>query len=69
LVVLPDAYSDVENLLREMPIQKRNGMPGLLSKGQLGEVIDAGKLKNHADTIIDITDSRLIAGKDNYKTL
>jgi indoleamine 2,3-dioxygenase len=43
---LPAAYADVEALLNEMPIRKRDGSPGLLSKGLFGDAVLAN-LKTH----------------------
>lgn len=58
LVVLPDRFAALENLLDRMPIKRRDGKPGLLSTGQFG---DAVKAELPVYDCSDIEDMQLLA--------
>lgn len=58
LAVLPKEFADVEKLLQDMPITKKDGTPGLLSKGLFGEATKA--IPDHTDKIKNIEDSAVL---------
>jgi indoleamine 2,3-dioxygenase len=60
LAVLPKEFADVERLLQEMPLTKRDGTPGLLAKGLFGE--ETKKIPDHTDKIKNIEDSAVLYG-------
>ena len=51
LVDLPSEFSDLTELLNEMPVVKQDGMPGLLAKFALGPLIDGGSLPDLTDDV------------------
>ncbi|KAM7201521.1 hypothetical protein V8F33_003345 [Rhypophila sp. PSN 637] len=55
IVSLPQEFSFLELFLQEMPVKKANGEPGLLARGELGEIIHSHlpDLTKHIDTYKD----------------
>eukprot|EP01012_Entosiphon_sulcatum_P049975 TRINITY_DN68712_c0_g1_i1.p1 TRINITY_DN68712_c0_g1~~TRINITY_DN68712_c0_g1_i1.p1 ORF type:complete len:486 (+),score=69.17 TRINITY_DN68712_c0_g1_i1:436-1893(+) len=59
LAVLPEKYSAVEELLSEMPVEKKDGSPGLLASGAFRSTI-VSRLPDLASAVAEETDSRLL---------
>ena len=53
LTQLPHEFSDLENLLKEMPVVKEDQTPGLLAQGKFGDAVHSS-LKNHLGMVKDI---------------
>jgi indoleamine 2,3-dioxygenase len=55
---LPDDYKELESLLQDMPIVKRDGTTGLLGREELGAAIDSGRLPLY--DLSSVTDLHLL---------
>jgi indoleamine 2,3-dioxygenase len=57
IVKLPADFDALESILQRMPVKTATGEPGLLAKGQLGNVVEAelpdltGAMEAHADNL------------------
>ena len=47
MIKLPSQYQELEDLLNEVPINKRDGSKGLLGKGELYQEIKRGVLPTY----------------------
>jgi indoleamine 2,3-dioxygenase len=59
LEVLPAPYGKLDDLLRRMPITKKDGSPGLLASGDFGDAVLA-ELPDHTADIEKETDTRIL---------
>ncbi|ETN37482.1 uncharacterized protein HMPREF1541_07104 [Cyphellophora europaea CBS 101466] len=54
LVDLPPTFDALSQIVREMPVTKEDGHPGLLAEYKLGPLIDSGALPDLTDAVRDI---------------
>ena len=59
---LPQEFKELEEILDEMPLIKKDGTPGLLAKDQLGRAVEALPEYN----VEHITDQALLMGTILY---
>lgn len=60
MAVLPSEFADLEKLLQDMPLAKKDGSPGLLAQGLMET--ETKKIPDYTEHIKKIEDSSLLCG-------